>query len=364
MQQDPISTFRPNRLPIRLRSKSQFQKSTKKAKEVIDQFDAVLTKHPIAKELCTVLSLQEAIDSLDSQHIKANVEDILIDRVLSKIDTERKPILDYLKAFSYASKQIVKHPLSHPFFYAVHRSIKGLPKNEHRYRRLQNWIGPEGGPAEKAYFFPPAPATVSSYMSNLIKYWNKEKKEPLVQLAIIFAQLLIIHPFMDGNGRIARLLVPLFLYQKGEISEPLFFLSRYFKRHRLAYFQNLFSITSENRWDLWIQFFLKGIHEQGIKDLKNLKRIIALYTPLHNQLSLEWSPKKVKQVLLFLFQQPIFSQEICRPHFGSTQKEIEQTITDLRKKKILKQIRRRGKSFFAFTELLSRAQNSGAPKKR
>ncbi|MBS0652573.1 MAG: Fic family protein [Verrucomicrobia bacterium] len=353
MQQDPISTFRPNRLPIRLHSKTQFQKSAKRAKEVIDQFDAVVTKHPIAKELCTILLIHEAIDSLDSQHIKATVEDILIDRVLS-VQTERKPILDYLKAFSQASKQIVNHPLSHPFFFAMHRSIKGLPKNEHRYRRLQNWIGPEGGPAEKAYFFPPAPATVSSYMSNLIKYWNTEEKEPLVQLAIIFAQLLIIHPFMDGNGRIARLLVPLFLCRKEEISEPLFFLSRYFKRHRLAYFQNLFSITSENRWDLWIRFFLKGVHEQGVKDLKNIKRIIALYTALHDQLSLQWPPKKAKQVLLFLFQHPIFPQKICRPHFGNSQKQIEQTINDLRKKKILRLIRRRGESFFAFTELLSK----------
>ncbi|MBS0649879.1 MAG: Fic family protein [Verrucomicrobia bacterium] len=351
MHLDSISTFQPSRLPIRLPSKRRFQMSLDKAKAVIEQFNVLLAKHPIAKELTTFLSAHEAIDSLGSQHIKASVEDILIDSIIGK-KTEREPVLDYLKAYKKASKQIRKSSIDHPFFFEMHAIIKGLPKYERRYRSLQNWIGPEGGPAEKAYFFPPAPATVASYMSNLITYWNKKEKEPLIQLAILFAQLLIIHPFMDGNGRIARLSIPHFLFQKGEMTEPIFFLSRYFKRHRLAYFQNLFAITSDGRWDLWIQFFLKGVHEQGVRDLKILKRLHLLYTTLQDMLALEWSFTKTKQVLLFLFQHPIFIREMPLPKLGRSQQEIDLIIDYLQKKKILKLIRRQGRSFLIFTPLL------------
>jgi len=353
MQQDSIPTFQPSRLPIPLPSKRRFHKSLEKAKAVIDQFNDLLAKHPIAKELTAFLSVEEAIDSLGSQHIKASVEDVLIDSIIGK-KTEREPVLDYLKAYKKALKQIRKSSIGHPFFFEMHASIKGLPKSKRRYRSFQNWIGPEGGPAKKAYFFPPAPATVASYMSNLIMYWKKKEKEPLIQLAILFAQLLIIHPFMDGNGRIARLSIPLFLFQKGEIKEPIFFLSRYFKRHRLAYFQNLFAITSDGRWDLWIQFFLKGVHEQGARDLKILKGLHLLYTTLHNLLSLQWPLKKTQQVLFFLFQHPIFIREISLPKLGRSQREIDRTIDYLRKKKILKLIQRQGRSFLIFMPLLAK----------
>ena len=100
-------------------------------------------------------------------------------------------------------------------------------------------------------------------MRKLNAYVNKKEKDPLVQLAIYFAQLLIIHPFMDGNGRLARSLVPIFLYKKGLISTPRFYLSAYFKRHRLEYFKRLYMISKKKDWEGWIRFFLQGIIEEG-----------------------------------------------------------------------------------------------------
>lgn len=353
MQQDAMSTFQPKQLPIRLPPQRRLQKSLHKAKMAISQLNDLLAKHPIIKDLDTILSIQEAIDSLGSQHIKACIDDVLVDAVSDNI-TDRAPVLDYLLAYRTASKQIRKCCVGHPFFFAMHTKVKGLQKNEHRYRSQQNWIGPEGGTADQAYFFPPPPERVATHMSNLIQYWKQKEKEPLIQLAIIFAQLLIIHPFMDGNGRIARLLAPLFLFQKKEITEPIFFLSYYFKRHRLAYFQNLFAITSDDRWDLWIQFFLKGVYEQGIRNFKKLKSLFLLYTKLHDQLTLQWTHQKTKRVLLFLFQHPIFLRDTFVPKLGRSQKEITQTIDNLQKKKIIKMMRKNGSTFLIFPALLSK----------
>ncbi len=111
-------------------------------------------------------------------------------------------------------------------------------------------------------------------MENLLHYCNQIDPFPLVQIAIAFAQFLIIHPFMDGNGRVARILIPLLLYKKNLLPYPLLFLSRYFKDHRLTYFRQLFAITEKQQWEQWILFFLKGIAREA-------KRARALVLRMH-----------------------------------------------------------------------------------
>lgn len=108
-------------------------------------------------------------------------------------------------------------------------------------------------------------------MENLLQYMRKQEADPLVQLAIAFAQLLIIHPFMDGNGRVGRVMIPLFTYKKGVTSKPILHLSRYFKKHRLAYFEKLFAITTNKMWEEWIRFFLKGV----IVESERLRKLAA-----------------------------------------------------------------------------------------
>lgn len=137
------------------------------------------------------------------------------------------------------------------------------PADIGKFRNRQNWIGPEKKGIEEAYFYPPDLTHLKQGLKNLQTYLNSEKEDPLVQLAIWFAQLLILHPFMDGNGRVARLMIPLFLYQKKVIDKPLFFMSHYFKKHRLAYFHKLYLISTKSRWEEWILFFLRGIIAEG-----------------------------------------------------------------------------------------------------
>lgn len=113
---------------------------------------------------------------------------------------------------------------------------------------------------KEGYFYPPLPELVAKSMKNLERYYKSRKeKDPLVHLAIYFAELLIIHPFMDMNGRIARAIIPLFLYKKGLTPKPNFYMSAYFKQRRLKYFKQLYQITAENDWEGWIRFFLQGI---------------------------------------------------------------------------------------------------------
>lgn len=172
----------------------------------------------------------------------------------------KEPINDQ-QLLAFRSKKIIDCKLSSKLLCAMHYILK--KDHNGQFRKIQNWIGAKNCAKKDAHFLPPPPEMVREAMRKLNAYGNKKEKDPLVQLAIYFAQLLIIHPFMDGNGRLARSLVPIFLYKKGLISTPRFYLSAYFKRHRLEYFKRLYMISKKKDWEGWIRFFLQGIIEEG-----------------------------------------------------------------------------------------------------
>ncbi len=153
-----------------------------------------------------------------------------------------------------------KKPITFSLILKMHKKIIRNSKDAGKFRTRQNWIGPEGCSKEEGYFFPPSHKSVPKYMKNLKHYINGRDKDRLVQLAIFFAQLLIIHPFTDGNGRLARALVPVILRKK-------FDMTSYFKKHRLKYFEKLFQISEADDWEGWIRFFLEGIIYTGEKSL-------------------------------------------------------------------------------------------------
>lgn len=169
------------------------------------------------------------------------------------------------EGLEFAIQWAKKKPLNLEFLCQLHAIVKQdgpNPKDIGQLRNRQNWIGPEGGSIEEAYFYPPEAKKVAGYMRTLFKYLHGTEKDPLVQLAIFFAQLLIIHPFMDGNGRVARIFIPVWLWKKSLICKPALFLSSYFEKNRLQYFRKLFNISEMNAWEDWIEYFLKGIIEQ------------------------------------------------------------------------------------------------------
>ncbi len=177
---------------------------------------------------------------------------------------------DYKKMLIFSRKAIRRGGFSSGLICKMHQILK--KGSDGKFRHKQNWIGPKGCSMKEAYFYPPPFEILPEYMENLRLYSNKSEKDPLVHLAIYFAQLLIIHPFMDGNGRIARAIIPLFLYKKGIIPIPNFYLSAYFKRHRLDYFEQLYLISAHKNWEGWIRFFLQAIIEEGERIIRRCRR--------------------------------------------------------------------------------------------
>lgn len=151
-----------------------------------------------------------------------------------------------------AVDEMAARPFSINTIRSLHRilltGVRGRYKEPGEIRRIQNYIAPPGTPIEKAIFIPPAPQMLMDALSNWEEYLYSTEKDPLVQLAVLKAQFELIHPFLDGNGRIGRMLVPIILYHKKMLSRPMFYISAYLERNREVYYERLLAISKEGDW--------------------------------------------------------------------------------------------------------------------
>lgn len=234
------------------------------AREALGRYDEVL--RTISPQTLRRLQWEETISSLRGQNIQTDLKEVLPFAKRRVSDEARAPFLQKIvnaqKGLELATSWVKSKPLNTSFFCRVHAFVKKdgpNPEEIGQIRKKQNWLGPEGGPIEEAYFFPPSANQVNAYLSALNRYFRTREKDPLVQIAIFFAQFLLIHPFMDGNGRVARIFIPIGAYKKKLLCKPALFLSSYFEDHRLAYFQKLFHISEHTAWEEWIIYFFKGV---------------------------------------------------------------------------------------------------------
>jgi Fic family protein len=341
--QKQMTPFQPHPFPPRHRHKKTISALLRKANRSLQEYSALLDQSSSFQPLFSQIINLEAIASVESQKVKTTLENFLrfIQAKNRRKNSKLTLVLNDKEALLWACENIHKSPISKKMLCTIHKKIKQnsvFKADLGAYRNRQNWIGPEGCKIEEAYFYPPATAEVKSLMKELLSYVKVNEKEPLLQLAFIFAQLLIIHPFMDGNGRLARILIPLFLYQKAVIPIPCLSMSRYFLRHRLEYFQNLFKITESNRWESWILFFFKGIIAETTSGCQLIKQIIALY----NQMKQNF-PTLKKETLIFLFQNLIFSSSSFEKSKGDAY-----LLDRLKRSKLIK---REAKGTYCFSAL-------------
>ena len=149
--------------------------------------------------------------------------------------------------------------------------VRGRHKDPGEIRRIQNYIAPPGTPIDQATFIPPSPERIMDALSNWEDYLYHAEKDPLVQLAVLKAQFELIHPFLDGNGRIGRMLVPIILYQKKILSQPMFYISAYLERNRDVYYDRLLAVSRDGDWNGWIAFFLEALARQSEENSQKAK---------------------------------------------------------------------------------------------
>jgi cell filamentation protein, protein adenylyltransferase len=300
-----IQPVKPEKLPLKGLPWEKFVDLLGKAHLVLGRFEELTCSVPDPQAVFALLLKQEALDSLHSQHLGISLQEAL---ELETLSLAPKQIKNYERAIKFANSRLSLRAVEE-IHATMNQGSKKLKKDIGHFRTRQNWIGPEGCKMTQAYFLPPKYTQVRSSMRNLVHYAHSREKDPLVQIAIFFAQLLVIHPFMDGNGRVGRLLISLLLYKKKIVSHPFFFLSGYLKEHRLAYFQKLYALRADDDWEGWIRFFLIGIIEQGELNCARAKKLAATYLKLRNVLSELVSDEESKKIARYLFLHPIFKDD-------------------------------------------------------
>jgi len=309
-----INTFIPKNLPIQNLKWESFVHLIGKANAEIARFDGLLQTIPNPSVLLSPLTTNEAVLSSRIEGTQATLREVLEFEANPQKETKKyediQEVINYRKALKAAIDEMEKISLSTRVIKKAHeillQGVRGENKDRGSFRREQVFIGKPGATIERATYVPPSAEKIPDLMSNLEKYIHSEEKDFLVQLAIIHAQFEMIHPFMDGNGRVGRMIMPLFLYFKKAIYYPSFYLSEYLESHRDEYYKALLDISENNNWESWINFFLLAVVEQSKKNIIKAKKIISLYEQKKQRITALTKSQFSIKILDALFMTPIF----------------------------------------------------------
>ncbi len=225
-----------------------------------------------------------------------------------------REVVNYVNAMQWGLKRLETLPLSLRLIREIHgvlmKNVRGADKSPGDFRRSQNWIGSPGCSLSDAVFVPPEPTVMETSMSDLEKYfYDEEYIPPLIKIALIHAQFETIHPFLDGNGRMGRLLIAYWLCQQKILSQPLLYLSYYLKMNRAEYYQLLMNVRFNGDWESWIKFFLRGIIFISDEATESAKKILLLqqrYTEILK--NTDRSNGKYTELLNKLFEKPLITK--------------------------------------------------------
>ncbi len=255
-----------------------------------------------------------------------------------QIDPEKRDdwveVQNYVKAMNTAIKELEKLPLSLRLLKDTHAQLMQGARGEHKHpgevRTTQNWIG--GSNLGNAFFIPPHQSEVQDLLSDLELFWhNQEIEVPhLIRVAISHYQFETIHPFSDGNGRIGRLLIPLYLISHGLLRKPSLYLSDYLERHRGAYYDALTVVRSSNDLLHWIKFFLSAIIETADNGKETFTKILELTKRIDSQIvTLGRKAENAKNICNHLYKKPVINVNQIMTILGVSKKSANQLMSDL-----------------------------------
>src|SRR6056297_2795212 len=313
-----MKPFKPFELPIEEQiNPMEFYNELINASTNVGKYQVMLKKSKVNEYfLITPFSLQEAVQSSKIEGTQVTFDEVLeFDIDKNEKNNDAQEVLNYYDALNYGERALEKYPISTRLFKRLHEilmsnGVRGQNRAPGEYRSIQNFIGPEGCTLETAIFVPPQPQLVDSYMSNLENYINNpnDNLKSLVRIAIIHAQFETIHPFLDGNGRIGRILIPLYLYDVKLIDSPNLFISEVLEKDKHKYYRLLNGTRKEDDgWNEWIKFFLESINKQVQKNINLIEELDELYeNDLEKAMNLINSTNVV-DLMKAMFQKPIFN---------------------------------------------------------
>jgi Fic family protein len=307
-----------------------------KANRSIGVLEGVSTQVPDIKLFVSMYVRKEALLSSQIEGTQATLDDILDPHIEENTNLDVADVVNYIKASTFVSVRIHELPLCNRLFQEIHailmEGIRGSDKNPGEFRRSQNWIGPAGSNLQNAKFVPPNVEDMIKAMHELEMFIHQEDDlDDLIKIALIHYQFETIHPFLDGNGRIGRQLISLYLMEKKLLTHETLYISYFLKRNRIEYYDRLTEVRMKGNFEQWIKFFLLAIYESAQDAIATINDLIKLH---HRNLELVMNSADVSKTMIKLFryieENPILditkTSEALHLSFNATAKAFDQLV--------------------------------------
>lgn len=350
-----IWAFVPNALPPAIEWDTELASQMSRADLAVGTLSGLGETLPNPHLLIYPFIRREAVLSSRIEGTQSSLSDLLLfeaTQVEKRGDV--REVQNYVRAMEYGLKRLVELPLSLRFIRELHgilmEGVRGGQATPGEFRQSQNWIGPAGATLNEATFIPPPVAEMQECLSELEKFLHSDTKlPPIIQAAMVHYQFETIHPFLDGNGRIGRLLITLLLCQKNVLSRPLLYLSAFFEKHRAQYYELLLNISRTGHWRKWIEFFLQAVTEQSddaVSRSRHLLELLRNYSQLAREKHL---PPTAGQLVELIFMKPVLNAKTAQELLKVSYPSAQYALASLENAGILTEItgRKRSKAYAA-----------------
>ena len=335
----------PPKPPVRITD--ELQRLLSEADRALGRLDGSIQILPDADIFIYMYVRNEAVLSSQIEGTQSSLQDLLVAEAEILAPNRRSDVnevVNYVNAMNYGLERLSTLSVSSRLIREIHaillKGVRGSQFNPGEFRTTQNWVGPAGCTIGEATIVPPPPSELGQAMSDLERFVHFDSDLPLlIKIGLLHAQFETIHPFLDGNGRVGRLLITFLLCQQEVLTKPVLYLSYYFKRHRQRYYEELQAVRDGGAWEEWLAFFLRGVAEVSGQATDTARRILALRERHHRAIMDRFglTAGNGYRVLEHLYTRPVVSVDDVRELIGTTYSTANNLVTRLVENGILRE---------------------------
>ena len=353
-------SFRPSPLPPEIEIDSEMMRLLIEANKNLAILETTSSLLPSAELFITMYVRKEALISSQIEGTQCTLDDVLDPEVETNINMDVSDVVNYVRATEYALNRLKELPLCNRLFHEIHRillsDVRGMEKNPGEFRRSQNWIGAANCSLKDARYIPPNVEDMLECMSDLEKYINDDDGyDPLIRIALIHYQFETIHPYLDGNGRIGRLMILLYLMEKGLLSKPVIYISYFLKKNQIEYYDRISEVRRNGNYEQWIRFFLEAVNAAATDSSKSIKMLAELHEKnIHRIPTKNREPDNVKLIFDYIERHPIIDISHTAKELGISYNTVSSVVQKLVSIGVLQETTNRARNrVFSYEEYLN-----------
>lgn len=332
--------FLPSLLPVKIELDDEMVVLLLNTSNELGRLDTLGEKIPSINLFLSMYVRKEALLSSQIEGTQASLDDVLDPNITKNQNQHLDEVINYIKAMNFGIEKLKEMPLCNRLLRNIHHELmlglRGGDKYPGEFRTSQNWIGGLGSNLKNASYIPPAPHELSALLSNFEKYLNDDSvKYPLIQIALLHYQFESIHPFLDGNGRVGRLLIVLFLLEKKLLSKPILYISYFLKLNRVEYYDRLSAVRQNGDYAQWVKFFLRALIQSAKEANTSINELSTLYEQNIAKIDALARNKNIKKLFLYINEHPIIDISKTASELGLSYNTLLKAVNALKELDIL-----------------------------